>query len=84
VLARPEETILVVAHGLPIRYLLLAAEGRAPQPVIRSLEYAEPYRLSGAEGDAAVRRLERWAADPAWTEEKPQTSDGGAAARPRS
>jgi broad specificity phosphatase PhoE len=66
VFARPEQTILVVAHGLPIRYLLLAAEGAEPRPVIEGLEYAEPRRLSGAEVERAVERLERWAAEPAW------------------
>jgi broad specificity phosphatase PhoE len=67
VLARPKETILVVAHGLPIRYLLLAAEGAEPRPVIESLGYAEPHRLSHDEVERAVERLERWAAEPAWT-----------------
>jgi broad specificity phosphatase PhoE len=67
VLARPEETILVVAHGLPIRYLLLAAEGAELRPVIESLGYAEPHRLSRDEVEHAVERLERWAAEPAWT-----------------
>jgi broad specificity phosphatase PhoE len=67
VLARPEETILVVAHGLPIRYLLLAAEGAEPRPVIESLGYAEPHRLAHNEVEKAVERLERWAAERAWT-----------------
>jgi broad specificity phosphatase PhoE len=67
VLARPEETILVVAHGLPIRYLLLAAEGAELRPVIESLGYAEPHRLSRDEVEHAVERLERWAAEPVWT-----------------
>jgi hypothetical protein len=58
---------LVVAHGLPIRYLLLAAEGAEPRPVIESLGYAEPHRLSHDEVERAVERLERWAAEPAWT-----------------
>jgi broad specificity phosphatase PhoE len=66
VLARPEETILVVAHGLPIRYLLLADEGSEPRPVIEGLEYATPYRLAADEAERAVDRLERWASQPAW------------------
>jgi 2,3-bisphosphoglycerate-dependent phosphoglycerate mutase len=83
VLARPERTILVVAHGLPIRYLLLAADGERPQPVIQSLEYAEPYRLTADQAARAVERLENWAAEPAWPE-KPQTSDPAPGPRPRS
>ena len=33
---RPEETVLVVAHGLPIRYALEAREGRDPTPIVRA------------------------------------------------
>jgi broad specificity phosphatase PhoE len=67
VLARPEKTILVVAHGLPIRYLLMAAEGAEPRPVIESLDYAVPYSLESTQVERAVERLEHWAAQPAWT-----------------
>src|SRR2546421_1902874 len=34
ILARPERTILVVAHGLPIRYILNAARREDPVPVV--------------------------------------------------
>ena len=67
VLARPEETVLVVAHGLPIRYLLLALEGDPPRPVVESVDYATPYRLSRAALEAGVERLELWVRDPIWT-----------------
>jgi broad specificity phosphatase PhoE len=67
VLGRPEQMVLVVAHGLPIRYLLLAAEGAEPRAVIESLGYAEPQRLSHEDVERAVAGLERWAAEPAWT-----------------
>jgi probable phosphoglycerate mutase len=66
VLARPEETVLVVAHGLTIRYLLLALEGDPPRPVVESVDYATPYRLSRAEMEEAVTDLERWSEAPAW------------------
>ncbi len=65
-LARPEETILVVGHGLPIRYVLNAHEGRNPEPIAQRVEYATPYRLSADELRAAVERLERWSEAPAW------------------
>jgi probable phosphoglycerate mutase len=67
VLGRPEETVLVVTHGLPIRYLLLATEGTAPRPVLENVEYATPYRLTGVDLEHAVERLERWARAPAWS-----------------
>jgi broad specificity phosphatase PhoE len=66
VLARPEETILVVAHGLPLRYLMIVAEGGTPGPVVPAVDYATPYPLERAELEAAVDGLERWAAEPAW------------------
>jgi broad specificity phosphatase PhoE len=66
VLARPEETVLVVAHGLPIRYLLIVAEGGTPGPVVAAVDYATPYPLERAELEAAVEGLERWASEPSW------------------
>lgn len=68
VLARGEETVLVVAHGLPIRYLLLAVEGDPPRPVVESVDYATPYRLTRAELEAGVERLELWVRDPVWAD----------------
>lgn len=66
-LARPEETVLVVAHGLPIRYVLLAIEGTAPRPVVESVDYATPYTLSRTDLEHAVERLELWIKDPIWS-----------------
>jgi alpha-ribazole phosphatase len=66
VLARPEETVLVVAHGLPVRYVLDALEGRDPAAAVAQVPYAEPFRLSAQELEAAVRRLESWVDSPAW------------------
>jgi len=66
ILSHPERTILVVAHGLPIRYVLNALERTDPAPLVEQVAYAEPYRLTRTELDAAVERLERWAGAPAW------------------
>jgi broad specificity phosphatase PhoE len=68
VLARAEETVLVVAHGLTLRYLLLAVEGDPPRPVVESVDYATPYRLTRAELEAGVERLELWVRDPVWSD----------------
>ena len=65
-LARAEETILVVAHGLPIRYLLLTVAGEAPRPVLERVDYATPYRVTRAEVEEALADLERWCVSPAW------------------
>jgi probable phosphoglycerate mutase len=66
ILGRPEETVLVVAHGLPVRYVLDAIEGRNPAAAVAQVAYAEPFRLSAPELEAAVRRLESWTLSPSW------------------
>jgi broad specificity phosphatase PhoE len=66
ILARPEQTILVVAHGLPIRYVLNALDRISPMPLVEQVAYAEPYRLSSSELEAAVSLLETWAERPLW------------------
>jgi broad specificity phosphatase PhoE len=66
VLGRPERTILVVAHGLPVRYVLDAVDGTGPVAKIKQVPYAEPFPVSAAQLTAAVEHLERWLREPAW------------------
>jgi probable phosphoglycerate mutase len=66
ILARPEETILVVAHGLPVRYVLEALEARNPAAVVVQVPYATPFTVGAKELAAAVDRLAAWAERPAW------------------
>jgi broad specificity phosphatase PhoE len=66
-LERPEPTILVVMHALPIAYLLAALEGTVPAPRMgRVVEYAHPYRVEADDLRAAVVVLEGWCAAPSW------------------
>ena len=65
-LARPEDTVLVVVHGLPIRYVLDAVEDRNPAAAVAQVPYAEPFRLSADELRKAVARLAAWADNPVW------------------
>jgi broad specificity phosphatase PhoE len=65
-LARSERTVLVVAHGLVVRYVLNARDGVDPAPLLEGVPCAEPYALDARELDAAVERLEAWARDPRW------------------
>jgi len=65
-LARREDTILVVAHGLVVRYLLNALDGRDPAPLLDGVPCAEPYELKATELERAVDRLEAWTWDPRW------------------
>jgi probable phosphoglycerate mutase len=66
ILERSERTILVVAHSLPIRYVLNAARGGLPKPAMEQVPYAEPFPVSAAELTEAVERLETWSLAPAW------------------
>ena len=66
ILARPEDTMLVVANGLPVRYVLDALEGRNPAAAVAQVPYAEPFRLSARELETAVGRLESWVRNPSW------------------
>ena len=71
VLERPERTILVVAHGLPLRYTLLALEDLDPTPIVEQVPLAEPFRLTRAELERATARLERWSHSPVWARLNP-------------
>jgi broad specificity phosphatase PhoE len=63
-LERPEETILLVAHSLPIRYVLDAGAGLSPRAKVALVEYAKPARLMREELERAVEVLEEWAGAP--------------------
>jgi broad specificity phosphatase PhoE len=66
ILGRPERTILLVAHGLPVRYILDADNGRDPAAAVAQVPYAEPFQLDTKELVTAVERLEVWASSPSW------------------
>jgi 2,3-bisphosphoglycerate-dependent phosphoglycerate mutase len=61
VLDRDEDLVLVVGHALPMAYVLVG-----PSPRVDMVDYAQPYRLSQHELEAAVDRLEAWVAAPTW------------------
>jgi broad specificity phosphatase PhoE len=61
VLERPEPTVLVVGHALPMAYAL-----GGPALRIDLLDYVNPHRLEREELEAAVARLESWAEAPTW------------------
>jgi broad specificity phosphatase PhoE len=66
ILERPEASILVVTHGLPIRYVLNALGDEDPAPLVEQVPYAQPVRVGREELERAVARLHRWARTPAW------------------
>jgi broad specificity phosphatase PhoE len=64
-LARSEETALVVGHALGVRYVLDAAAGLAPAALMASpVEHAVPHRLSADELLRAAELLEAWSREP--------------------
>ena len=65
-LGRPEETIAVVAHGAPVRYLLLAAADATPSALLEHVPPAEPFRVEAGALERAVEVLERWLEAPAF------------------
>jgi 2,3-bisphosphoglycerate-dependent phosphoglycerate mutase len=65
-LDRPEETILLVAHSLPLAYLRDAAAGTAPRSRMEMVEYAQVLRIGRDELERALEVLEAWAAAPAF------------------
>jgi broad specificity phosphatase PhoE len=62
VLARPERVVLVVAHGLALRAVL----DERPRPEVTGVPYASSIRVSRAELQRAVERLDAWCEAPAW------------------
>jgi broad specificity phosphatase PhoE len=73
VLARPERTVLVVAHALVVRYVLDAARGLVPAARMEAVEHAVPARLSATEVAAAAELLAGWSLAPRFR----APSDGG-------
>ena len=65
-LERPERTILIVTHSLPVAYVLMARAGVDPAPRVPLVEYAKIHLISARELAHAVARLEGWCAAPTW------------------
>jgi ribonuclease H / adenosylcobalamin/alpha-ribazole phosphatase len=65
-LERPERTILVVTHSLPVAYALMALAGRDPAPQVPLVEYAKVHEVTVRELEQAVDLLEAWCTAPTW------------------
>jgi 2,3-bisphosphoglycerate-dependent phosphoglycerate mutase len=65
-LDRPEGTVLLVAHSLPIAYLRDAASGTPPRSKMSQVDYATVLRLERQDLEQALDVLEAWAASPAF------------------
>ncbi|HET8651379.1 MAG TPA: histidine phosphatase family protein [Gaiellaceae bacterium] len=65
-LERPEETILVVCHSLPIAFAIAGADGRRPSAKMPLVTPAEPHVLYEPSLRQAAERLEDWIDDPVY------------------
>ena len=65
-LVRRERVVLAVTHSLPIAYVLLAVAGDDPAPRVPLVDHATAHRITAAELEQAVARLEAWCAAPTW------------------
>jgi alpha-ribazole phosphatase len=65
-LERPEHTILIVTHSLPVAYVLMAVAGEDPAPRVPLVEYAKIHAIAAPQLEQAVTRLESWCAAPTW------------------
>ena len=66
VLERSEPVALLVGHALAVRYILDAARGLVPAPLITPVEHARAYELSASEARAAAELLDEWSRSPAF------------------
>ena len=65
-LGRPEPSMLVVCHSLPIAFALAAADGRGPRAKMPLVTYAEPHVLYADQLEHGIERLEDWIRDPVY------------------
>jgi broad specificity phosphatase PhoE len=64
VLALPEPHVVLVWHALAIRYVLDAAKGLVPAPLITPVDHAFPHRLERGKVERATDLLEAWSREP--------------------
>ena len=56
----------MVAHGAPVRYVLLALDGKSPVQVLEGVDRARPFIVDADRLAEALDALEAWAAAPDW------------------
>ena len=63
-LLRPEETVLAVAHALPVRYIIDASDGGFPASRVEPVAHAVPATLGREAVATAAATLRGWAEAP--------------------
>jgi alpha-ribazole phosphatase len=65
-LERPESSLLVICHSLPIAFALAGADGRGPGAKMPLITYAEPHVLYADQLELAAKRLDEWTRKPVY------------------
>jgi broad specificity phosphatase PhoE len=65
-MGRSENVLLVVAHSLPIAYVLATCDGELPRPRVPLVAHAALHRFTARELEEAADTLEAWVAAPTW------------------
>lgn len=76
ILARPERVVLLVGHALFLRYVLDAAAGLVPAPLMAPVVHASPHRLRAADVRAAARVLSDWSREPRFRDPSEEVPPG--------
>ena len=63
-LERPESVVLHVGHALAVRYVIDAARGLVPAPLMEPVEHADTVLLTAGEVRSAAALLEDWSRSP--------------------
>lgn len=63
-LERPEPVVLHVGHALALRYVLDAAQGLVPAPLMTPIAHATPFRLNTVQVESAAALLDGWSRSP--------------------
>jgi 2,3-bisphosphoglycerate-dependent phosphoglycerate mutase len=65
-LRRPEPSLLVVIHSLPVAFALAAAAGEPPRRRAEMAPYATPFTFERPALESVVSVFERWLSAPDW------------------
>ena len=65
-MGRSENVLLVVAHSLPIAYVLATRGGELPRPRVPLVAHAARHSFTAPELEQAADTLEAWVAAPTW------------------
>jgi len=63
-LERPESAVLHIGHALAVRYVLDAAQGLVPAPLMTPVDHAIAHRLDASDVENAAVLLEDWSRAP--------------------